>query len=85
MKSRIIGSVNVLDLNIIADTVLKRLVPSGRGELEITDVNNYYIDLGRMGYRVLDGCLPRCRDVWKFVEGLGDGAKIQGEERGTCR
>ncbi|MCG7850719.1 MAG: hypothetical protein MIO93_16290, partial [ANME-2 cluster archaeon] len=29
--------------------------PSGRGELEITDVNNYYIDQGRMGYKVLDG------------------------------
>jgi dTDP-glucose pyrophosphorylase len=27
----------------------------GRGELEITDVNNYYIDQGRMGYKVLDG------------------------------
>jgi glucose-1-phosphate thymidylyltransferase len=65
--------------------VIRMLKPSGRGELEITDVNNYYIDLGRMGYRVLYGCLARCRDVWKFVEGLGDGAKIQGEERGTCR
>ena len=45
------------------------LKPSGRGELEITDVNNYYIDKGSMGYRVLDGCLPRCGDVREFVEG----------------
>jgi dTDP-glucose pyrophosphorylase len=27
----------------------------GRGKLEITDVNNHYIDQGRMGYKVLDG------------------------------
>ena len=30
--------------------VISMLEPSGRGELEITDVNNYYIDQGRMGY-----------------------------------
>ena len=28
---------------------------SGRGELEITDVNNEYIGQGAMGYKVLDG------------------------------
>ena len=28
--------------------VVPKLVPSGRGELEITDVNNYYIDSGKM-------------------------------------
>jgi len=27
--------------------VISMLEPSGRGELEITDVNNYYIDQGR--------------------------------------
>lgn len=32
-----------------------RLKPSGRGELEITDVNNFYIDEGRLTYEVLDG------------------------------
>jgi glucose-1-phosphate thymidylyltransferase len=35
--------------------VIKELRPSSRGELEITDVNNYNIDQGRMGYKVLDG------------------------------
>jgi len=35
--------------------VIRELKPSGRGELEITDVNNYYIEQGRMGYKVLDG------------------------------
>jgi glucose-1-phosphate thymidylyltransferase len=35
--------------------VIRTLKPSGRGELEITDVNNYYIAEGQMGYKVLDG------------------------------
>jgi len=35
--------------------VVKTLKPSGRGELEITDVNNEYIRQGTMGYSVLDG------------------------------
>jgi glucose-1-phosphate thymidylyltransferase len=35
--------------------VIRKLKPSGRGELEITDVNNYYLREGRLGYTVLDG------------------------------
>jgi glucose-1-phosphate thymidylyltransferase len=35
--------------------VIKTLLPSGRGELEITDVNNYYINKDVMGYRILNG------------------------------
>ena len=35
--------------------VISMLKPSARGELEITDVNNYYIEQERMGYKVLDG------------------------------
>ena len=35
--------------------VLPGLKPSGRGELEITDVNNWYLDHGLMEYDVLDG------------------------------
>ena len=34
---------------------IRRLKPSGRGELEITDVNNFYIDEGRLTYDILDG------------------------------
>lgn len=34
---------------------IKTLKPSGRGELEITDVNNYYINKGMMKYGVLKG------------------------------
>jgi len=35
--------------------VLPTLEPSGRGELEITDVNNWYVDQGAMEYDVLEG------------------------------
>jgi len=35
--------------------VIGGLEPSGRGELEITDVNNKYIEWGEMAYAVLDG------------------------------
>jgi glucose-1-phosphate thymidylyltransferase len=34
---------------------VKKLVPSGRGELEITDVNNAYIREASMTYSMLDG------------------------------
>jgi glucose-1-phosphate thymidylyltransferase len=35
--------------------IVRRLKPSGRGELEITDVNNAYIDRGAMEYDAIDG------------------------------
>ena len=35
--------------------VLPTLRPSGRGELEITDVNNWYVDQGLMEYEVIEG------------------------------
>ncbi len=35
--------------------IIKTLKPSGRGELEITDVNNAYIERGKMQYDILDG------------------------------
>jgi glucose-1-phosphate thymidylyltransferase len=34
---------------------IRRLKPSGRGELEITDVNNFYIEEGSLTYEILDG------------------------------
>ncbi len=35
--------------------VIPTLTPSGRGELEITDVNNHYVRQGAMEYDVIDG------------------------------
>ena len=34
---------------------IRRLKPSGRGELEITDVNNFYVEEGTLTYEILDG------------------------------
>jgi glucose-1-phosphate thymidylyltransferase len=36
-------------------TVIPSLKPSGRGELEITDVNNHYVGEGTMEYDVVEG------------------------------
>jgi len=35
--------------------IIKTLKPSGRGELEITDVNNAYIERNEMTYSIVDG------------------------------
>ena len=35
--------------------IIKTLKPSGRGELEITDVNNAYIERDEMTWEELDG------------------------------
>ncbi|NQT75790.1 MAG: NTP transferase domain-containing protein [Candidatus Omnitrophica bacterium] len=40
--------------------IIKTLKPSGRGELEITDVNNDYISHNEMTFAVLDGCWTDC-------------------------
>jgi glucose-1-phosphate thymidylyltransferase len=34
--------------------VIDNLIPSGRGELEITDVNNFYVQQGSMTYEILE-------------------------------
>jgi dTDP-glucose pyrophosphorylase len=35
--------------------VIAKLEPSGRGELEITDVNNWYVEQGEMEYDLIEG------------------------------
>ncbi len=40
--------------------IIKTLKPSGRGELEITDVNNAYIRMGQMSYDLLGGFWSDC-------------------------
>jgi glucose-1-phosphate thymidylyltransferase len=34
---------------------IRRLKPSGRGELEITDVNSFYVEEGNLAYDILEG------------------------------
>ncbi len=34
---------------------IKKLTPSKRGEYEITDINNYYLNNGRLHFKILDG------------------------------
>jgi hypothetical protein len=64
MKSQILKEYPKLNYN-------NPISPPGKGrdKLEITDVNNHYIDQGRIGYKVLDGCLTRCGDGWEFIAG----------------
>jgi glucose-1-phosphate thymidylyltransferase len=48
----------VIGIYLYDETVfskIRRLKPSGRGELEITDVNNFYIEEGTLTYEVLEG------------------------------
>jgi glucose-1-phosphate thymidylyltransferase len=58
--------------------VVTTLVPSGRGELEITDVNNHFVGAGEVAYDVLEGfwgdageSLDAYRDVDAFVAANG--------------
>ena len=58
--------------------VLPTLKPSGRGELEITDVNNWYVGEGAMEYDVLEGfwgdageSIDAYYEVNDFVRGNG--------------
>jgi glucose-1-phosphate thymidylyltransferase len=58
--------------------VVRTLVPSGRGELEITDVNNHFVRTGAVRYDVLGGfwgdageSLAAYREVDEFVTANG--------------
>src|ERR1700688_1204778 len=48
----------VVGIYLYDKTVFRKihsLKPSGRGELEITDVNNFYIEEGKLTYETIDG------------------------------
>jgi glucose-1-phosphate thymidylyltransferase len=47
--------------------VIRKLKPSGRGELEITDVNNIYIKRNQMSYDIVDGWWG---DAGSSIDGL---------------
>lgn len=57
--------------------IIKTLKPSGRGELEITDVNNRYIELGQMAFDRLPGWWTDCGTF----ESLHHASKLVAQER----
>jgi glucose-1-phosphate thymidylyltransferase len=52
-SNRIVTGIYFYDTAVF--DIIRTLKPSGRGELEITDVNNAYIAKGRLEYDILDG------------------------------
>ena len=52
-SSYIVTGIYLYDARVF--DIIRTLEPSGRGELEITDVNNAYIRLSQMTYDVLEG------------------------------
>lgn len=59
--------------------ILKTLKPSGRGELEITDVNNAYIKNGQMTYEIVRGWWgdagSSIEDLWRVNQYIGQRAR----------
>ncbi len=59
--------------------ILKTLRPSGRGELEITDVNNAYIKNGQMTYEIVRGWWgdagSSIEDLWRVNQYIGQRAR----------
>ena len=51
--------------------IVKTLKPSGRGELEITDVNNAYIDAGTMTADAVGGWWGDCGENLSFYHEAG--------------
>ena len=56
--------------------IIDTLVPSGRGELEITDVNNAYIKKGGITYEILDcwwgDAGSSIEDLWRVNQYIGN-------------
>ena len=70
--------------------IIPDLVPSGRGELEITDVNNWFVAEGKMEYDVLEGfwgdageSIDAYYEVNDFVRGNGANKGCRPPEPGT--
>ena len=51
--------------------VVKELRPSGRGELEITDVNNRYLERGELAYDVVEGYWIDCGESVEMLHRAG--------------
>ena len=61
--------------------VIPTLVPSGRGELEITDVNNHYVSQGQMAYDVLEGFWGDAGESIEAYYAVNDFVRANGANR----
>ena len=61
--------------------VLPGLKPSGRGELEITDVNNWYVERGLMEYDILEGFWGDAGESMAAYYAVNDFVRADGANR----
>ena len=61
--------------------VIPLLEPSARGELEITDVNNWYVERGTMEYDVLDGFWGDAGESIAAYYEVNDFVRVHGANR----
>ncbi len=62
--------------------VIATLEPSGRGELEITDVNNFYVSQGTMAYDVLEGFWGDAGESIDAYYAVNDFVRANGANKG---
>jgi glucose-1-phosphate thymidylyltransferase len=62
--------------------VVHRLRPSARGELEITDVNNWYVEQGRMAFDVLEGFWGDAGESIEAYWAVNDFVRAHGANKG---
>jgi glucose-1-phosphate thymidylyltransferase len=62
-------------------SIIPNLEPSGRGELEITDVNNHYVQQGAMAFDVLDGFWGDAGESIEAYYAVNDFVRANGANR----
>ena len=62
--------------------VIGTLEPSGRGELEITDVNNYYVEQRTMAYDILEGFWGDAGESIDAYYAVNDFVRANGANKG---
>ena len=62
--------------------VIPNLTPSGRGELEITDVNNWFVSQGTMEYDVLEGFWGDAGESIDAYYAVNDFVRAHGANKG---
>lgn len=64
--------------------IIKTLKPSGRGELEITDVNNAYIESGDLSWDVIEGWWTDAGTFDSLLKASNLIAELRGRDRGKA-